>query len=73
MLTLSYSSSQSTVCTVLDIDNYYVNGAIGVPGNSIFTNLVGSDPAPAGWYLNLIINVAYEWDGSDWTGASKTC
>jgi hypothetical protein len=72
-ITLSYSSSQSTVCTVLDIDNYYVNGAIGVPGNNIFTNLLGTISAPAGWYLNLIINVAYEWDGSDWTGATNVC
>jgi hypothetical protein len=58
---------------VLDIDNYYVNGPIGVPGNYIFTNLIGTILAPTGWYLNLITNVAYEWNGSNWTGASKTC
>jgi hypothetical protein len=73
MLTLSYSSSQSTVCTVLDIDNYYVNGAIGVPENSIFTDIIGTILAPSGWYLNLIINVAYEWNGSNWTGVTKAC
>jgi hypothetical protein len=72
-ITLSYSSSQSSVCSSLDINNYYISGAIGVPGNNIFTDIFGSDPAPAGWYLNLITNVAYEWNGSDWTGATKTC
>jgi hypothetical protein len=72
-ITLSYSSSQSSVCSSLDINNYYISGAIGVPGNNIFTDIFGSDIAPAGWYLNLITNVAYEWDGSDWTGATKTC
>jgi hypothetical protein len=70
---LSYSSSQSSVCTDINIGDYYVNGAIGVPGNDIFTNELGTDAAPAGWYLNLIINVAYEWNGSDWTGATKAC
>lgn len=72
-LVLSYSSSQSSVCTDINIGDYYVNGAIGVPGNYIFTDELGADLAPAGWYLNLIINVAYEWDGADWTGATKSC
>jgi hypothetical protein len=58
---------------VLNIENFYVNGAIGVPGNSIFTNILGSDPAPSGWYLQIITNIAYEWDGSDWTGGSISC
>jgi hypothetical protein len=61
------------VCSVLDIDNYYVNGPIGIPGNYIFTDIFGSVMAPLGWYLNLITNIAYEWNGSNWTGASKTC
>lgn len=73
VVTLSYSLSQSSVCSSIAISNYYINGAIGIPGNNIFTDMFGSDLAPAGWYLNLITNVAYEWDGSDWTGASKTC
>jgi hypothetical protein len=58
---------------VLNIETFYVNGALGIPGNGIFVDLLGSDPAPAAWYLQIITNIAYQWNGSDWTGGSISC
>jgi hypothetical protein len=72
-LILSSNVNSADVCTVLNIQTFYVNGAIGIPGNDIFVDLLGSSPAPAAWYLQIITNIAYQWNGSDWTGGSISC
>jgi hypothetical protein len=58
---------------VLNIQTFYVNGALGTPGNSIFVDALGVTLAPAAWYLQIITNIAYQWDGSNWTGGSISC
>jgi hypothetical protein len=72
-LLLSSNVSSAKVCTELNIETFYVNGMIGVPGNSIFVDSLGTTLAPSSWYLQVITNIAYEWDGSDWTGGSISC
>jgi hypothetical protein len=72
-LLLSSNASSAKVCTELNIETFYVNGMIGVPGNSIFVDSLGTTLAPSSWYLQVITNIAYEWDGSDWTGGSISC
>jgi hypothetical protein len=66
------SGSSSTVCSGT-LGEFFVDGPLGVYGNSIYIYSSGYSLAPAAYYLNTITGVAYEWDGTNWTGNSVTC
>jgi len=65
--------TEETVCNDIIIERY-VDGPLGNIGSSIYELVVASYVlAPAAWYKLLAGTVAYEWDGSNWTGNSITC
>jgi hypothetical protein len=62
-----------TVCNG-NIGQYYVDAPVGISGNNIYKLLFGNYVlANAGYYRQINSFVAYEWDGTDWTGNSIGC
>jgi hypothetical protein len=62
-----------TVCNG-NIGQYYVDAPVGISGNNLYRLFLGNYiPANAGYYRQINSFVAYEWDGSDWTGNSIGC
>jgi hypothetical protein len=56
------------------IAEFFIDGAAGTPGNSIYEYIGGVYVlAPANYYLQLSTITAYEWDGANWTGNSTLC
>jgi hypothetical protein len=66
------SGSSSGVCSGT-LGEFFVDGVLGTYGNSIYIYSSGYTLAPASYYLNTITGIAYEWDGTNWTGNSVTC
>jgi hypothetical protein len=62
-----------TICES-PIAEFFIDGAAGSIGNSIYEYVLGVYVlAPANYYLQLATTVAYEWDGTNWTGNSTLC
>lgn len=62
-----------TVCNG-NIGQYYVDSPVGISGNNIYRLFLGNYIlANAGYYRQINSFVAYEWDGTDWTGNSIGC
>jgi hypothetical protein len=64
---------QDVICES-PIAEFFIDGAVGSIGNSIYEYVLGVYVlAPANYYLQLATTVAYEWDGTNWTGNSTLC
>jgi len=65
--------SYANVCKS-PIGQFFIDGPAGVIGNSIYEYTGGVYVlAAANYYLQTGSIVAYEWDGSNWTGNSTIC
>ena len=61
-----------TVCSGT-LGVYYIDGPIGTIGEKLYVYSGGYSLATSGYYLIADNTVAYEWNGTAWTGNTKVC